>query len=173
MMGPHEYPMFEPIRIWLDHTQLGHMMTGTVWAWPLFESIHFFGLALMIGTVGLFDLRLMGLAKQMSPTSVHRLIPWGLVGFGLCVVTGIGFLCGTPDQYLYNEAFWWKVTFLLTAGINAGVFYLAVFRNVRSLPAGADAPFAARMAGCISLCCWIGVMVAGRLLTFFRPAYVG
>jgi hypothetical protein len=130
-------------------------------------------LALMVGTVGLFDLRLMGMAKQMSPIAVHRLIPWGLTGFGLCLLTGIAFLCGTPDQYLYNEAFWWKVAFLLTAGTNAGIFYLAQFRQVRNLPAGADAPVPARVIGFVSLACWVGVMVAGRLLTFFRPAYVG
>ncbi len=171
-MSPYEQPYLEPLRHVFEHTSLGHMMNNTFWAWPTFESIHFFGLALMIGTVGLFDLRLMGFAKQMSPASIHRLIPFGLIGFGLCVLTGIGFLCGTPDQYIYNESFWWKVAFLLTAGVNAGIFYLSVFRDVRNLPAGATAPFAARLAGGISLACWIGVMVAGRLLTFFRPAYV-
>ena len=171
-MSPQEYPMFEPIRHVLQNTSLHELMTGTRWAWPAAESIHFFGLAMMIGSVGLFDLRLMGIAKQMSPASVHRLIPWGLAGFGLCLLTGIGFLCGTPDQYLYNESFWWKVTFLLIAGANAGVFYLTVFRQVRHLPAGADAPWAARVIGFVSLASWIGVMVAGRLLTFFRPAYV-
>jgi hypothetical protein len=171
-MSPTEYPYFEPIRHWLGHLPIHGLMVDHTWSWPIAESIHFFGLAMMIGSIGLFDLRLMGLAKQMSPASVHRLIPWGLAGFALCVVTGFGFLCGAPDQYLYNEAFWWKVAFLVTAGANAGVFYLATFEGVRNLPAGADAPLAARLAGWISLACWIGVMAAGRLLTFFRPAYV-
>jgi len=171
-MRPQDYPMLEMIRHALEHTWLSNILTGTVWGWPTFESIHFFGLAMMIGSVGLFDLRLMGMARQLSPAAVHRLIPWGLTGFALCLFTGIGFLCGTPDQYLYNEAFWWKVAFLLTAGLNAGIFYLSVFRDVRNLPAGAQAPLAARLIGFISLACWIGVMVAGRLLTFFRPAFV-
>jgi hypothetical protein len=166
-MGPIQE--LEPLRRWLETTSVSHLMTGTRWAWPAAESIHFFGLAMMVGCVGLFDLRLMGMAKRMSPIAVYKLIPWGLAGFAMDLVTGIAFLCGTPDQYFYNEAFWWKVAFLLTAGLNAGLFYLTQFSEVRRLPAGADAPMAARWIGAISLACWVGVMAAGRLLTFYRP----
>ena len=39
-------------------------MTGW-WEWPIAESLHFIGLSMLIGTVGVFDLRLMGLGKQI------------------------------------------------------------------------------------------------------------
>ena len=35
----------------------------SVWGWPAVESLHFIGLSLLIGTVGMFDLRMMGLEK--------------------------------------------------------------------------------------------------------------
>ena len=45
------------------------------WGWPVAESIHFFGLCLLVGTVGLFDLRMMGFAKEISLADLHRLGP--------------------------------------------------------------------------------------------------
>ena len=33
------------------------------WGWPMAESIHFLGLSMLVGCIGLFDLRLLGMAK--------------------------------------------------------------------------------------------------------------
>ncbi len=159
----------EPLRIWLHSTGISWIMTHTKWAWAASETLHFMGLTLLIGTVGLFDLRLLGLAKGVSPAALHRLIPWGIGGFIVNVLTGFCFLAGTPDQYLYNNAFRLKVVFLFLAGINVLVFYSAVFRRVRILGPGANTPLAAKIIACTSLALWIGVISCGRMLTFFRP----
>ncbi|MEP6960734.1 MAG: DUF6644 family protein [Acidobacteriota bacterium] len=150
-----------------------HDTMGTRWAWPMAESIHFIGLTLLIGTVGMFDLRLMGVAKQIAPADLHRLIKFGVAGFIGNVLTGICFLSGAPDQYIYNWAFRWKVVFLIIAGLNILVFYSALFRRVRILGPGAAIPFGARMVGAVSLAAWMGVITCGRLLTFYRPQQIG
>ena len=36
---------------------------------------------------------------------------------------------------------------------------------------GANVAVTARIIGGASLCCWVGVMTAGRLLTFHRPPF--
>jgi hypothetical protein len=59
----------------------------TAWGWPIAESLHFIGLSMLIGTVGLFDLRLLGVARRIPIAAMHRLIPWGLVGFGINATT--------------------------------------------------------------------------------------
>ena len=82
------------------------------------------------------------------------------------------FLTGAPDQYLYNNAFRLKVVFLILAGLNVAFFYAATFRSLRFLPAGAPTPLRAKLAGALSLALWIGVISAGRMLTFFRPVFV-
>ena len=77
-----------------------------------------------------------------------------------------------PDQYLWNPAFRFKVTFMAVAGLNVLFFYTRVFRRLEQLAPDTPPPFGARVAGAVSLAMWIGVMSAGRLLTFFRPPYV-
>jgi hypothetical protein len=145
----------------------------SAWGWPICETLHFFGLSLLIGTVGMFDLRLLGLGKSIPIAALHRLIPWGVGGYFLNVVTGSMFLVTAPDQYLFNSAFHFKMLFMALAGLNVLTFYSAVFRKVRVLPAGADAPLAAKLIGGASLFLWIGIIIFGRLLTFYRPWVCG
>jgi cytochrome bd-type quinol oxidase subunit 1 len=140
----------------------------TAWGWPAAESVHFIGLSLLVGTIFLFDLRLLGMAKRIPIGALHRLVPWGLLGFGISAASGMLFLIAEPDQYVYNPAFQLKVLFMIVAGFNATAFYLTSYR--RSIRRGEGvAPRSAQIIAIVSLCLWISVIVAGRLLTFYRP----
>src|SRR5262245_5261756 len=107
------------------------------WGWPAAESIHFIGLSLMVGTIAVFDLRLLGIAKRIPIAALHRLIPWGLFGYGINVVSGLAFLMTEPDQYIYNPAFQVKLLCMATAGVNALAFYAALYRRTTSPGAAA------------------------------------
>ena len=85
-------------------------MRDSWWAWPTLESLHFIGMSVLIGTIGLFDLRLLGFARGVPYAALHRLIPVGIAGYTLNLLTGLCFLSGTPDQYLFNLAFRVKVS---------------------------------------------------------------
>ena len=155
---------------WLNTTTLAGYMNGA-WEWPIAESLHFIGLSLLMGTVGLFDLRLLGLAKQIPLSALHRLIPWGISGFAINILTGICFLTAAADQYMYNPAFQLKILAMSIAGVNVLLFYTTMFRKVTMLGPGENAPLPARIIGGVSLTCWIAVIACGRLLTFFRPPF--
>jgi hypothetical protein len=141
------------------------------WLWPLCETLHYLGLSLLLGTVGLFDLRVLGLAKGIPIQAIHRLIPWGIGGYVMNILTGILFFVGHPDQYFYNDAFRFKVAFMALAGVNVLVFYSAAYREVHGLGAGASAPLRAKIITGVSLGSWVAVLICGRLLTFFRPPF--
>ena len=141
----------------------------TKWGWPAAESLHFIGLSLLVGAIFLFDLRLLGLAKRIPVQALHRLVPWALLGYGLTVFSGVPFLLTEPDQYIYNPSFHFKMLFMATAGFNATAFYLTSYRRTTARGAPADAPRSAKIIAAISLLMWISVIVAGRLLTFYRP----
>ena len=143
------------------------------WGWPAAESVHFLGLSMLIGAIGAFDLRLIGMAKRIPLGALHRMVPWGVAGYCLNVMTGLLFLTTEANQYIYNPSFHFKMLFMGIAGLNILIFYSAYFRKIRTLPAGADAPMAARIIGGVSLCCWVAIIVCGRLLTFYRPTVCG
>lgn len=154
---------------WIVSTPAAALMVDYRWSWPIAETIHFIGLMLMTGTVGAFDLRLLGFAKGIPPLALHRLLAIGIGGFGLSVVTGVLFIAGAPDQYFFNKAFWFKSACLAAIGVNVTVFYTRGFARVRAMGPGDEAPAAVRTMAALSLLLLTGVMLGGRMLTFFRP----
>jgi hypothetical protein len=147
---------------------LGDLM-GRAWMWPIAESIHFIGLSLLIGAIGTFDLRLLGLMRRVPIAVVHRFVPWAVLGFVLNAASGVCFVLTEPDQYLYNPSFHWKLAFMAIAGVNAGLFYLTSYGRVLADATLVDAPRRAKVIAIVSLSAWIGVITCGRLLTFYRP----
>jgi hypothetical protein len=143
-------------------------LMNTAWAWPIAESVHFIGLSLLLGTIGIVDLRLLGVARSIPLVALHRITRWGVVGFILNAVTGFAFFVSAPDQYLYNPAFQLKVLCMLIAALNVAAFYALAWPRVRSA-ASDEIPVIARVSAAISLSAWLGVIVFGRLITFYRP----
>jgi len=139
------------------------------WGWPIVESVHFIGLTLLFGTIAVWDLRLLGMAKRVPIAEFHRLVPFAILGLAINATSGSMFLLTEPIQYVYNPAFQFKLLLLGLAGLNVLVFYGTVFRRLSALAPGVEAPRIVKMFGATSLICWIGVIVCGRLITFYRP----
>lgn len=139
------------------------------WGWPMAQIIHFVGLSLLIGTIFMFDLRMLGMAKGIPIAALHKLVPWGVSGFAMNVITGFMFLTATPDQYVYNSAFQWKMIFMALAGLNILIFYLFTFGKAKLAGAGGGAPAMAKLAAAASLVLWTGIIVFGRMIAFHRP----
>lgn len=144
---------------------------NSAWGWPVVESLHFMGLCLLMGTVGVFDLRMLGLGRGISCRELHRLVPFGVAGFVVNVITGTMFLSSAPDQYLYNPAVQSKFLLMLVAAANMLLFYLTTATAVKSTHPDAVLGRRARTIAAVSLLCWCGVIICGRLITYFRPPY--
>ena len=155
----------------LKATSLSHFMLTSEWAWPLCETLHFIGLALLIGTVGMLDLRLLGKMRHLSFAAVHSLIPWGIAGFVINLVTGVLFFVGAPDQYLANVAWWYKLGFLAIAGLNVLYFETTQAQRALEIGSGADTPRAFKVIGAVSVVSWFMVLYWGRMLPFIGNAF--
>ena len=133
------------------------------WAWPLGEILHFFGMALLIGSVGLVDLRMLGVGKGIPIKSLEKFIPLGIIGFIINVLTGIMFVAGNPvggpQEYLLNLALQLKMLCVLIAGLNLLAFYaLGIAKKANAVEPGGDAPVSAKVVGVVSLLVWFGVI---------------
>jgi hypothetical protein len=141
------------------------LMTASKWWWAFMMDMHFVGLALLIGTVGLLDLRMLGFAKQIPIDPLHRLVPWALAGFGINLVTGILAFTGMSNYYTYDWAFWLKMLAIMLLGLNVAAFYLTgAFDSVERLGPGEDAPPFAKFIAATSLVLWFAVITLGRYI---------
>jgi len=170
MAGLPNDPIFDPVGIvvWAIDTGLYDLMYSA-WGWPIAEIVHFTGICLLIGSVGLFDLVMLGVVRMSPVAALHRLVPFGVLGFLLSAASGFMFVVSAPDQYLYNPAWQIKMGLIALAGANMVLFYLIAAGRLKSLGPGQATPPATRAFAGISLLCWIGVITAGRVITAFRP----
>jgi uncharacterized membrane protein len=144
---------------------IGEAMVNLKWGWPASETIHFVGLILLFGVVLLIDLRMLGFLKGISFAALHRLLPWGVLGFGVNVLTGMLFFVGAPPNfYVTNPVFFWKLALILVAGANA--MYFTVFDQAWAVEAGGTPPMAAKVAAGFGILLWVGVIFCGQMLPF-------
>jgi hypothetical protein len=149
---------------------IGDGMVNLKWGWPASETIHFIGLSLLFGVVLLVDLRMLGLMKSIPYSALHRLLPWGVLGFGVNVLTGMLFFVGAPpDFYVTNDTFFWKLALILVAGANA--LYFTVFDQPWTLGADDSPPVAAKVAAASGIILWTGVIFCGQMLPFLGHSF--
>jgi uncharacterized membrane protein len=140
-------------------------VTFSKWWWTFMMILHFLGLIMIVGTVGLLDVRIMGFLKQLPTAPLHRFLPWAMAGLGVNIVTGLLAFIGLPENYIYSGVFWLKMLSLLLLGLNAAVFYLTnIFEGVENLEAGQDAPMSAKLIAASSLFLWFAVITFGRYI---------
>ena len=113
--------------------------------------------------------RLLGMAKKFSFAAVYQLLPMGILGFGINLATGMMFFVASPEQYIKNVSFHWKMVFVLLAGINA--LYFMLVDEPWSVGPGEDAPITAKFVAASAIFLWLGVLFFGHMLPFLGNAF--
>jgi hypothetical protein len=154
---------------WLVSANIGDFVTNFPWVWPAAETLHFIGLCLVFGVLLAVNLRILGAMKGLSFDPFHRLLPWGILGLGMNLITGMLFFIAAASQYTENVAFYWKVIFLVLAG--AHFLYLTVFSKTWGLKVGEEAAPLDKLVAAAGIGLWVGVIYWGRMLPFVGNAF--
>jgi hypothetical protein len=143
------------------------VIDSSMWVWPILEDLHFVGLILLLGAVGVLNLRILGFLKQLPVAPLHRFLPWGIAGFIINVITGFLFFIGMPGFYIVNIVFQLKMVTILVAGLNLLLFQCtSAFRVLEDVGPGEDAPRFAKVVAAASIFLWIAVIILGRYIPF-------
>ena len=128
-------------------------------------SVHLVGVALLVGSVAVLDLRLLGLSRKLPVRRLAaHLLPWSAASFLLIVPSGLLMFLARAEELIGSPLFALKMTLIAAAGINAAVFHAAVFRGASGWDVDVPPPWQARAAAALSLAIWVSVIVCGRLL---------
>jgi hypothetical protein len=76
-------------------------------------------MCLLMGVLLAVNLRMLGMIKGVAFPALHRLLPVAVVGFGMNTASSMLFFVANPGQYTQNPLFFWKVTFIFLAGLQA------------------------------------------------------
>jgi hypothetical protein len=141
----------------------------SIWIYPFLETVHVIGLALLFGAITTFDLRVLGLNRELSVSQLwHHVKPWVWTGFLMAVASGVLLFIGGAQDFATNPAVQVKLLLLLVAGVNAAVFETRLRATVATWDRDIEAPRAARVAAGLSLVLWLSIMIAGRLIAYIK-----
>ncbi len=153
---------------WLESTALATAIREQESLFPWIESVHVLAITLVVGTILIVDLRLLGLGSQQRPASkvLAEVLPFTRAAFVLAAITGVTLFSSHAVKYAGNFPFQMKMVLLVFALINILVFHTLGTRNIERWDTAARTPPAARVAGGVSLLCWMVVVGAGRWIGF-------
>lgn len=153
----------ENFALWLSETPLSIALTDSELAFPALESLHVIALTLVVGSIGVIDLRLLGLAsKQRDPAELIRsILPVTWVAFGLAAITGLLLFTANPISYASNFYFIGKLGLLALAGLNMALFHVFAHRHLAN--SAARTP---KVSGAVSLILWVAIVAFGRWIGF-------
>jgi hypothetical protein len=151
----------------IEGSPLAMAMRHELWLYPAVEIVHIAGFVILVGSIAMFDLRLLGLSRTLPVRQMARhLLPWTWGALLLIVPTGLLMFITHASDFLVNPAFQLKLLLILAAGVNAALFHAGVYRSVMQWDAGAAPPRAAKLHASASLGIWLGVIACGRLLAY-------
>ena len=155
---------------WLDQLEgssLALAMRGELWLYPLVEVVHIIGFSLLVGAVVMFDLRVLGVSKDIAVTALARhLLPWALAALLLIVPAGLMMFSAHPHDFAGNGVFILKLCLIAAAGLNALAFHLGIYRTVSQWNTASAAQGLAKAQAVLSVAIWFTVVLCGRLLAY-------
>ena len=136
-----------------------------IWAWPSMEAAHFVGMAVLFGVVLLVGLRVLGVARNVPYSAVHRLLPLGALALLVNIVTGMFFFIADSGRYVAMDGFPPKIIWLMVGGL--AIIYFTIFDDIWDVKSDQDAPPRAKVMAALTMVSWAAVLVFGRLLPYY------
>src|SRR5262249_32017703 len=103
--------MLLPFFQWCETTALGSTIRASKWLFPVIESVHLLGLAVLGGLVLLVDMRLLGYGLKKQPVAQlsKDAEPWLVVSVIVMLVTGVLLFLSESVKCYYSQPFWVKI----------------------------------------------------------------
>lgn len=128
-------------------------------AFPGILAAHTIGLGLIAGLNAALNLCVLGWVRQVPPRAFRVFGPLMWFGLWLNVLSGIALLIAYPTKALTNPVFYAKLTLI-------GAAFVLLRRIFTAIERRQDASTAMKVMAGLSLACWTGAIIAGRLLAY-------
>jgi len=158
---------------WLQNTPWALAISGSTWAYPYVQLIHFTGLSLWVGTSVAVDLRLLGVGRKRAVAGPSTeaaalsdaLFVWNWFGLLIAVTGGFMLFATAASTFIVNPAFRLKVGVLLPLAL---IVHIVIQRKARAWDQAAERPLVARIAGLGEILFWLAIATAAASIPYFE-----
>jgi hypothetical protein len=153
----------------VEATALARGLRDSVWVYPLVNTGHILGVALLVGSIIPLDLRLVCAWRGIPLAPLWRVLTrTAAAGLAMAVVFGSLLFITRATEYAGSGFFVAKMAIVFAATANALALRIALPEEVSETHSAAGKPSRRlRIAGAISLAAWITALTLGRLVGYF------
>jgi len=149
----------------VDASAFGQWAQVSPVAYPFANVMHVLGVILLIGGIGLLDLRLVGAFRSLPLVPLSRAVtPLAMIGLVLMFLSGTVMFASDAPTLVASFAFRWKIMLVALAVANALAFRW--LWQKRLVDWDEEVPAAARIMAGGSIIVWIIVAILGRLIAY-------
>jgi hypothetical protein len=155
--------------LWLSTTPpSAFIQEHNTWTIPAIQSIHIVGIAMVMGSVLMIDLRILGWAgsDQTLRQTAGRFGPWLTGSLWLLLATGVLMVIGEPVRELVTFSFWLKMTLVAIGTLVAAIFLRTLRRHERHWEDTLVHRRAVKGLAVLTFLIWATVIVLGRLIAY-------
>ena len=144
-------------------------------AYPIVITFHSIGLAMLVGLLMLIDLRVLGFVKTVPLPALNRFMAIVWIGFWANAVSGVMLFSIDAKKDFYSALFRTKLSVIAIGLLLGSILENKVLtpRHWTAAGSAGETTSAAKVIASISLLCWIGAIVSGRLLAYLTFGDVG
>jgi hypothetical protein len=151
---------------WLEMSPFGTWVGESLWAYPFFETMHTIGMAMVIGALGLIDLRILGFKPELPILGTQKLLPLAWIGFTMNLVSGLTLFTSDAQHFWSSYTFRIKIVLIILGGINAAILSSRMFGEPRPGTPAVVPTSGTKWIAATSLVFWFGAICAGRLIAY-------
>jgi len=155
--------------LWLASTPRSvFIQEHNAWAVPAIQSVHIVGIALIMGSVLMIDLRILGLAwtDRTLQQTTNRFGPWLTGSLWVLLATGLLMVVGEPVRELVSFSFWLKMALVALGALVAVSFQRALRRHDQQWERTVAQGSSLKLLAVVTFFVWIGVIFLGRLIAY-------
>ena len=150
----------------LQESAYAFAIRDSTWIYPIANLTHILGLALLVGSILLLDLRILGIGRSVSIDALSRLTtPFSVLGICLMLASGNVLFSADAAALATNPIFRLKMAILAVALANAVLFRLIWQRRI--VEWNGAVPGFAKLQAALSGIAWLSVGSSGRLIAYF------
>lgn len=156
-----------PVLSSMEHSALGVWVSQSTYGYYGVLAFHAVGLAMLVGTVYLADLRILGFVRGLAPGGLDRFVKIGIYGFFINALSGVAIFVAEANKAFYSHSFRWKMLLMVLGMISTVILRKTALQKAATWPGG-EAPTGVKAHAILSIAVWTATIIVGRMMAYIE-----
>lgn len=155
----------------LEQSALGTWVAYSPSGYYIMLAFHAIGLAMLVGSVIVIDLRILGLVRGIDEKAMAGLVKFAWFGLVVNVSSGIALFTSEANKAFYSDSFRVKILLMVCGVISTIILNRTVLQPTFQKGSEAVPASNARTQAYLSLTLWIATIIVARLMSYWTESH--